>query len=172
MTTNRASVRPGTISERLREVAGDIATTINRLIQAAMVNGATEIEITTGNASVIVADNGRGAADPREVIEQVNGLTHPGPARLPVLAGRHPVISSRQDGGMRWTAYPTDDEMEGGRRPIATPDPSQSRMRTGTTILIDLLNGDGRDIERLAREAAAGWPARITVDGHPIGAAA
>ena len=170
--TKRASVRPGSFGEHLREVACDIATTINRLIQNAMVNGATEIEITTANACVIVADNGHGAAEPQEVMAQVNGLTDPGPARLPVLIGRRPVISSRQEGGMRWTAYPSDEEMERGDQPIVTPDTNQSRRTTGTTILIDLLNGDGSDIERLAREAAAGWPARITVDGSPVKAAA
>ena len=172
MTTRTTSVRPGSLSERLHEVAADLATTINRLIQAAMVNGATEIDTTTGNASVIVTDNGRGAADPRELIKQVNGMTDPGPARLPVLIGRRPMISSRQERGLRWTAYPTDAEMEQGRRSAMTPDTDQRRSRTGTTVLIDLLHGDGTDVERIARDAAADWPARITVDGQPIRAAA
>ena len=43
MMTSRSSVRPGGIGTRLREVGGDLATTINRLIQTALMNGATEM---------------------------------------------------------------------------------------------------------------------------------
>ena len=172
MTTSTSTARPGGIGTKLREVGADLATTINRLIQAALMNGATEIEIQTGTAVAIVADNGRGAADPAAVLKTVHGLTRPGPTRLPVLLGRGPVIQSQQSDGMRWTAQPTDDEMNAEGAPMGTPDPGHRRMGTGTTVLIDLLHSDGTDTERDARQAARGWPARITVDGCPIEAGA
>ena len=167
--TERTHVRRGGASERLREIGCDLATTINRLIQTALIHGATEIEIQTGTAVAIVADNGKGVPGPSTLIDTIHGLTSPGPVRLPVLLGRRPVIESQQADGVRWTAQPTDEEMTGGGLPMTRPDHGSRRMGNGTTVLIDLLHDDGADIEQVARMAARGWPAQITVDGTPVG---
>ena len=141
---------------------------VRALINRALHARATNIRITTGVNTLVVEDDGAAEADPEGVLRNIDRGT-PIARRRPMrhtLIGRNMWIASRKATNLGWTSLLTTGQLLD--RAPARVERALSQGTPGTGIVINLLGGESRNVEQVARRVAENYRSRITVDGCRI----
>lgn len=176
--TIRAVVDPQAITRVTRLFNGTLADVLNELFQNARRAGATSVEVDRHHdgehATLVVRDDGRGIADPAELLalgrsdwgDDIAASEDPAGMGMFSLAGRHVEIRSRAcDAATGWRVTIPAHAWEGDTSLPVGP----CALSPGTEIRIALPEAWSRNVAGDVAAAALHYPLPVSFDGTPCG---